>query len=128
MRSAAGLFLVAAFTVSALTGGASGQEKKKDEYVGAIWALNVKNMKGEWIEAMKVRATLKGELMFDGKQIGTHKTKGDDLTMVIDKKGPKLNGAYKLTKVKMDNTWWAGTLKRDDDGAEVPVRLRLLKD
>lgn len=125
MRATAFILLATGATFGSI---AQGDDKKKDEFVGAIWALNVKTPKGEWVEAMKFRATVKGELMYDGKQIGTHKAKGDELTMTIDKKGPRLNGSYSLTKIKRDNSAWAGTLKRSDDGAEVPVRMKLLKD
>lgn len=127
MRIATGFMLMISVAFVAFNGRLVADDKK-DEYVGAIWSLKVKDMKGEWIEAMKMRATLKGEIFFEGKKIGTHSNKGDEIKMTIDKKGPKLNGAYNLTKVKKDNTWWAGTLKRSEDDVEVPVRMVLVKD
>lgn len=118
-----------ALALAALTLTTTAGYSADDEFVGAIWTLRVKNPKGEWIEATKFRATTEGKVFFEGKQVGTHKTKGaDEITMTWDKKGPRLDGTYTLNRVKKDGEWWAGTLKRASDGKEVPVRLALVKD
>lgn len=119
MRMAMGLLLFAAIGLATASA--------KDDVVGAIWGIKLKNPKGEFVEVIKVRATLKGEIYYDGKPIGTHTHKGDDVKLVIDKKGPKLNGTYTLTKIKKDATIWAGTFK-NEDGKEIPVRMGLIKD
>src|SRR5262245_14215911 len=99
----------------------------EDKFVGAIWGMKVKNPQGEWIDVAKFRATRDGKVYFEGKQIGTHKSvNANEVTMEWTEKGPRLNGKYKLLRVRKDGEWWAGTLTRASDGVEVPVRLGLI--
>lgn len=97
-----------------------------DDKVGAIWSLPIKNSKGEWVST-QFRATVDGKVYFEGKQVGTHARKGDDVEMVLDKKSPRFNGTYSFKKVNRDATLWEGTFK-GENGSEVPVRIKLVKD
>ena len=121
-----GLFAMAVLFTSAASSDITAAD---DKFVGAIWSMRLKNPKGEWAEVIKFRATTDGKIFHEGKQIGTHESKGtDDLAMTWDKKGPLLNGSYKLIRVKKDNGWWAGTLTRAADSKDVPVRLGIVGD
>jgi hypothetical protein len=115
--------------ILALIGPMAATATVEDKFVGAIWQMRVKNEKGEWIDVAKFRATKDGKVYFEGKQIGTHKSvNANEVTMEWTEKGPRLNGKYKLLRVRKDGAWWAGTLTRANDGVEVPIRLGLIGD
>jgi hypothetical protein len=123
MRGFAGGILVAVVGLTVVSDPAPAE----DEVVGAVWSMRMKNKQGDWVEVVKFRATLDGKVFHEGKQVGTHTSKGEDIEIVIDKVRPRLNGTYTFMKVRKDAKFWAGTLKRSD-GSEEPARIVLLKD
>jgi hypothetical protein len=121
-KSASRLFVLVLGLVAS-----TGTTTADDKVVGAIWSLRIKNPKGEWVGGTQFRATLDGKVYFEGKQVGTHARKGDDVEMVLDKKSPRFNGTYTFRKVKRDARLWEGTFK-GANGSEARVRLKLVED
>jgi hypothetical protein len=100
-----------------------------DKVIGAVWELWVKNpANDQWITRGKFRCTTDGKVYFDGKVVGTHKSEGDKVELVVTVAKDDANkGTFKGVKVAKDSSIWEGTFTKKD-GSEVPIRLKLIAD
>ncbi|MCA9030310.1 MAG: hypothetical protein KDA69_08895 [Planctomycetaceae bacterium] len=125
------LAVISAITFfSAFGPSANAADKKGNQIVGAVWEVKLKNAKENWVTAIRVRADRKGDVYYDGKQVGTHKRKGDQVILVLEDIPDKLvnlNGTYSVRPIRTDNKLYTGEFE-SENGKKIPVRLHLLAD
>ncbi len=100
-----------------------------DKAIGAIWEPYLKNpANDQWVKRPVFRCTPDGKVYADGKVVGSHKNKGNNVEIVVT--GSKVdanNGTFKEVRVTRDSSLWEGTYT-SKAGVELPVRLKLLAD
>lgn len=122
--------IAALLLLGAIRQHADAADKKGDRIVGAVWEVKLKNAKEKWVTVIRVRADRKGDVYYDGKKVGTHKRKGDQVILVLDEVPEKLvnlNGTYSVRPIRMDKKLYTGEFE-SENGKNIPVRLQLIID
>ncbi|MBB01147.1 MAG: hypothetical protein CMJ47_00715 [Planctomyces sp.] len=102
----------------------------EDEFIGAVWHLEVKPPgKRKYEDRGLIRCTTDGKVFIDGEAVGTHRnTSTTTVKFQINKGGPNWNGEGKAVMVAKDNSIWEGNFTRASTGEKFPFRLFLRKD